>query len=102
MNSYFFRRFYRLRRLEFLMFVLQCRMRLLEFFMRVRKAHIICLQRGYLQPYECNLVANFWLRAALSDHPVKCINVFFQSHIQPPSNTGLSNPSTAKNMEAEQ
>lgn len=44
------------------------------------KARIICLQRGYLPPYEGNLTPKFiyWCVACL-DHPVEIINVFKES-----------------------
>ena len=56
------------------------RLCLLELRMRLCKTRIICLKRGYFSPYECNLTSKFWHRCTLSDHPVKCVNVFLQCY----------------------
>ena len=54
-------------------FRLKCPIRFLQF-------RIICRERGYLSANKSNLAAKFRLWRAAINHPVECINMFFECH----------------------
>ena len=72
---YFSANQYRRLRLHIRKLSINVGLRLLEIRMVLRKASIICLQRGYYAPDEVNLLSNLWLVRAGINHPVKVIKV---------------------------